>query len=645
MFMNPLAPLWRLVADARADRREAPRAPTPTVVWYRPSTWVDITAMPSHTMPPRSLGAFVRYFVAQLKTVLLLAFVLEALIAATSAFIPYLIGQLVDGMSTSTNAQTTLNQLYPLLFWGGLLVVLGRPLLVVALHAVYSFAYTPVFGNLIRRQLHGYTLQHSMSYFQNDYAGRVANKVLESGPALREAVMGSVTAVWYAGFFTISAFVLLAKTNLLLAIPAVLWLIGYAILLRHFVPQVQQVSAAHSEVHSTLVGRIVDSYTNMMTVKLFARGGHEDNYAIDILKTHTASMTRMTAKMFTMSNWLDVLNALFLGGTTALAIWLWAQGAITAGAVAMALPLVWQINNMSSWIMHQVTSIFENLGRVQEGIETIAKPIAITDATAAKPLVVSNGEVVFDKVSFHYGRTAESGRTIMENLSFTIKPGEKVGIVGRSGAGKSTLVNLLLRFYDVESGAIRIDGQNIAHVTQDSLRSHIGMVTQDTSLLHRSLRDNIRYGKPEATEAEILHAAELAQAHLFIPHMADFKGRTGLDAHVGERGVKLSGGQRQRVAIARVILKNAPILILDEATSALDSESEHAIQTALEKAMHGKTVIAIAHRLSTLQVMDRIVVMDAGKIVEDGNHAALLKRGGIYSNLWNMQSGGFLQED
>ena len=401
-----------------------------------------------------------------------------------------------------------------------------------------------------------------------------------------------------------------------------------------------KLSTTYSSHRSNFVGRVVDAYTNVLTVKLFARKKFEDSYTREGIEKVVESATRTNAVMTLMQMMLDGLNLILLTSVTGIALWQWYEGAISAGAVAMVLPLVVQLTGQSGWIMHEVTHIFEELGRVEEGIETICKPHRVTDVTDATPLKVAKGGVNFNQVAFHYGQDAG----VIENLNLTIKPGQKVGLVGRSGAGKSTIVNLLLRFYDIKSGTIKIDGQNIATVTQDSLREQIAMVTQDTSLLHRSIRDNIRYGKPNATDEEIIAAAKKAHAHEFILDLVDMQGRTGYDAHVGERGVKLSGGQRQRIAIARVILKDAPILILDEATSALDSEVEAAIQDSLATLMKGKTVIAIAHRLSTLSIMDRILVLADGDVVEDGTHDGLLKDGGKYAKLWKMQSGGFLPD-
>jgi len=427
-----------------------------------------------------------------------------------------------------------------------------------------------------------------------------------------------------------------------LALPLLIWLVFYIGALWFFVPRIKERAIANSDARSRLTGRVVDSYTNILTVKLFAHADREDGYIEQGLRTQLNAFKAQLRMITFMNVSMLALNGLLMTGTMGLGLWLWGRGNISIGALALAAGLIIRIVNMSGWIMWVVTGIFENIGQVAEGMETISRPHDVVDAPDARPLMVSRGEIRFEAIKFHYGR--ESGG-IIDNLSLTIKPGEKVGLVGRSGAGKSTLVNLLLRFYDLEGGRILIDGQDIARVTQDSLRGQIGMVTQDTSLLHRSVMDNILYGKPEASEAEAMEAAADVRAHEFILGLEDFRGRKAYAAHVGERGVKLSGGQRQRIAIARVLLKNAPVLILDEATSALDSEVEAAIQESLYALMKGKTVIAIAHRLSTIAAMDRLIILDEGAIVETGSHAELIKRGGIYAQLWARQSGGFLARE
>jgi ATP-binding cassette subfamily B multidrug efflux pump len=466
---------------------------------------------------------------------------------------------------------------------------------------------------------------------------------MQTANALRESVMASIRAAWYIVVYGVSAFVLMAASDWRLGVPTLLWFLGYIVFLRYFVPRLRDLSRASSEVRSHVMARVVDSYTNILTVKLFAKLADEDQYVREVIDEHQCAIA---AHMRIISRFIFVLsgmNAFLLVGTAAIGIVLWGQGTVSAGVVATALPLAWQIANVAGWVSWEVSGIFENIGVVQEGMLTIAVPLAGTDRAGASELKVTRGEIRFENVSFDYGRA--DGEPVLDRLDFVIRPGERVGLVGRSGAGKSTLVNLLLRFHELERGAIRIDGQDIREVTQESLRAAIGMVTQDTSLLHRSIAANIRYGRPQASDEQVRAAARKAQAHDFIVGLQDWKGREGYEAHVGERGVKLSGGQRQRVAIARVVLKDAPILVLDEATSALDSEVELAIQEQLLGLMEGKTVIAIAHRLSTIARMDRLIVLDAGRVVEDGTHEELLRSGGHYARLWRHQSGGFLPHD
>jgi ATP-binding cassette subfamily B multidrug efflux pump len=484
-------------------------------------------------------------------------------------------------------------------------------------------------------------VRQSWTFFQNDFAGRIANRVMQTGPALRESVVAATNAVWYITIYGGTALVLTGSNDLRLSIPMALWFCSYVLLLRYFVPRLRDRSREMSEVRSALTGRVVDSYTNIQTVKLFARPRDEDMVVKETVDEHTASFRKQQRVITFFGLCLATLNAMMVVGTGGMAIWLWSQGAIGVGIVAMALPLTWQIANIAGWVAQNVTAIFENVGVVQEGMRSIAVPRQMPDKPNAGMLHVEKGAVKFEDVHFGYGTT----RGVLHGINLSIAPGERIGLIGPSGAGKSTLVNLLLRFYNVETGRILIDGQDIAGVTQESVRAKIAMVTQDTSLLHRSILDNIRYGRPEATEQEVRDAAMRAHAADFIETLEDWYGRTGYEAHVGERGVKLSGGQRQRIAIARVILKNAPILVLDEATAALDSEVEAAIQEQLERLMRGRTVIAIAHRLSTIARLDRLVVLDQGRVVETGTHNELLARRGVYWRLWQRQSGGFLQEE
>jgi ATP-binding cassette, subfamily B, multidrug efflux pump len=525
----------------------------------------------------------------------------------------------------------------------------ARPGIVLLRYLVTNQALAGPFSNLIRWQSHWHVVRQSWAFFQNDFAGRISNRVMQTGPAVRESLVSSVTAIWYVVVYGITAIVMLAAADLWLAIPVVLWFGGYIGLLVYFVPRMRDRSKITSEARSALMGRIVDSYTNILTVKLFARPRDEDDYVKDAFVYHTGRFLAGQRLITAFGTLLAILNGLLVAGSGALALVLWRHGRVEVGAIAMVLPLTFQLTNMSRWIAFQITEIFEEIGVVQEGMQTIAQPLRLADRSDAGALDVRRGAIAFDNVQFGYGRAPTIGEdgvpqpySVLDGFTLNVKPGEKIGLVGRSGAGKSTVVNLLLRFFDLEGGRILIDGQDIAGLTQESLRSQISMVTQDTSLLHRSIRANIAYGRPEASDDEIVRAARLAHAEEFILDLEDWRGRRGFDAHVGERGVKLSGGQRQRIAIARVILKNAPILVLDEATSALDSEVEAAIQSSLDTLMADKTVIAIAHRLSTIARMDRLVVLDRGQIVEQGTHDELLRHDGHYAALWRRQSGGFL---
>jgi ATP-binding cassette subfamily B multidrug efflux pump len=599
------------------------------------------TAVPG-TAPPAGLAAFYWHFVRQSRGLYATLFVTGLAVALIDTVIPLFIGRLVRLME-ATDRAAAVQQALPMLLGMGALVLVGRPLVLLADSVVRNNVVVPGVTSLIRWQSHWHVVRQSWPFFQNDFAGRIANRVMQTSNAVRESVVSSIRGVWYIIAYGVSALFLMGASDWRLAVPTVLWFAGYVVFLRHFVPRVRDLSRTSSEVRSKVMGRVVDSYTNILTVKLFARARDEDAYVREVIDEHTDAIAAHMRLITRFMTTLSVLNALLLVGTGAIGITLWAQGVIDAGTVATALPLAWTIANVAGWVSWEVTSIFENIGVVQEGMETIAVPHALIDAPGARDLEVPQGAIHFEHLTYTYGR--DDGRQVLSDFDLRIQPGERVGLVGRSGAGKSTLVNLLLRFHELEQGAIRIDGQDIRAVTQESLRMAIGMVTQDTSLLHRSIAENIRYGRPGATMEQIVAAAKKAQAHEFILGLQDWKGRTGYDAQVGERGVKLSGGQRQRISIARVVLKDAPILVLDEATSALDSEVEIAIQDQLLNLMEGKTVIAIAHRLSTIARMDRLVVLEAGRIVEQGSHAELLRLGGHYAALWAHQSGGFLGED
>ena len=592
--------------------------------------------------PPAGLAAFFWHFVSQTKGLFAAMFATGLAVALIDTLIPVFIGRLVSLMEAADRA-AALREAAPALIGMAAIVLVCRPLALLADSLVRNSAVVPGVTSLIRWQSHWHVVRQSWPFFQNDFAGRIANRVMQTGNAVRECVVSSIRAVWYIAVYGVSALVLMAHADWLLAIPTALWFAGYGFFLRHFVPRMRDLAKASSELRSQVMGRVVDSYTNILTVKLFSRARDEDAYVREVIDEHTDAI-RMHMRLITrFMTTLSTMNALLLVGTAGIGMWLWGRGEVSAGVVATALPLAWTIANVAGWVSWEVTGIFENVGVVQEGMQTIAVPHQLIDAPDARVLEVSRGEIAIERLTFTYGRS--DGLAVLSDLNLVVSPGERVGVVGRSGAGKSTLVNLLLRFHEIERGAIRIDGQDIRGVTQESLRGAIGMVTQDTSLLHRSIAANIGYGRPGATREQIVSAAKKAQAHDFILGLEDWTGRRGYDAHVGERGVKLSGGQRQRIAIARVVLKDAPILVLDEATSALDSEVELAIQEQLLGLMEGKTVIAIAHRLSTIARMDRLIVLDAGRIVEQGTHAELLARGGAYATLWRHQSGGFLQNE
>jgi ATP-binding cassette subfamily B multidrug efflux pump len=603
---------------------------------------ISATASPAVGAPPEGLVAFYWHFIRQTKGWYAAMFAASLTVALLDTVIPLFIGRVVALME-APDRQAALTSALPMLLAMVALVLVARPLAILIDVSIRHNALVPGATSLIRWQSHWHVVRQSWPFFQNDFAGRIANRVMQTASSLRESAMSSIRAVWYIGVYGATAFGLMMAADWRLTVPIATWAVGYVLVLKVFVPRLRELSRVSSEGRSLVMGRVVDSYTNILTVKLFGRMRDEDAYVREAMDGHYGAMRRHLARITQFQLALTVLNALLLVGTAAIGLTLWAQGSIDAGQVATALPLAWQTVNAAGWVSWEVTSIFENIGTVQEGMQSIAVPHSGVDRPGARALEVTRGEIKFENLTFAYGRSDSA--PVVENLSLTIRPGERVGLVGRSGAGKSTLVNLLLRLHETESGRITIDGQDIAHVTQESLRKRVGMVTQDTSLLHRSIAANIRYGKPTASDAEVMAAARKAQAHDFIVTLRDWHGRTGYAAHVGERGVKLSGGQRQRVALARVILKDAPILVLDEATSALDSEVELAIQEQLLDLMQGKTVIAIAHRLSTIARMDRLVVLDAGKVVEEGTHDELLRHRGHYEKLWRHQSGGFIANE
>ncbi|MGZ5090653.1 MAG: ABC transporter ATP-binding protein [Burkholderiales bacterium] len=593
-------------------------------------------------VPPPGLMAFYWHFTRQTKRWYGFMFVTSLAVALIDTVIPLFIGKLVSLMEAS-DRHAALAASAPMLLGMVALILFVRPFVLLVDVAIRQNALLPGVTSLIRWQSHWHVIRQNLPFFQNDFAGRIASRVMQTANALRESVMSSIRGIFYIAAYGLTSLVLMAVSDWRLALPTFLWFLGYIVFLRRFVPRMRDLAKTSSEARSHVLGRIVDSYTNILTVKLFARLADEDAYVREAIDEHQGAMNAHMRLISQFMFWLAAMNAALLAGTAAIGIALWANGTLSAGVVATALPLAWQIANAAGWVSWEVTGIFENIGVVQEGMQTIAVPLSGVDKPGAVELDVPRGEIRFEDVFFSYGRSDASA--VLDRLSFTISPGERVGLVGRSGAGKSTLVNLLLRFYEPEQGRILIDGQDVAIATQESLRAAVGMVTQDTSLLHRSIAANIRYGRPDATDEQVRAAAHKAQAHEFIMGLRDWTDRTGYDAHVGERGVKLSGGQRQRIAIARVVLKDAPILVLDEATSALDSEAELAIQEQLLGLMEGKTVIAIAHRLSTIARMDRLIVLEQGRIVEQGSHDELLRLDGHYAKLWRHQSGGFLPQD
>ncbi|GGA51650.1 ABC transporter ATP-binding protein/permease [Dyella nitratireducens] len=606
--------------------------------WFE--SLIDAFKDPVDTMPPKSVGRFYVFYLRQVWPVFAVAILVGFGVAIVEVSLFGFIGRIVD-MAKGVPGKDFFAVHGRELLWMAFVALALRPLFIGVHDMLVNQAVVPSLTNRIRWQNHRYVMRQSLGFFQNDYAGRIANRIMQTGASLRESAVQIVDAIWYVAIYYGSAVVMFAHADRWLAAPLVVWLFGYVGILYIFIPRTRKRSWAASEARSKLMGRIVDGYSNILTLKLFAHTQREETYVAEAMGEQTNKLRAMTRLTTSMDIAITTLNGFLIVGTSAIAVWLWSQGKVSVGAIALSTGLVIRINNMSGWIMWVVNGIFENIGTVQDGITSIAQPRAVQDKEGAMPLEVVAGEVRFDDIHFHYGKKGG----VISGLNLKVHPGEKIGLVGPSGAGKSTLVNVLLRLYDLEGGHIVIDGTDISQVTQESLRSQIGVVTQDTSLLHRSVRDNLLYGRPDATEAQLNDAIRKARADEFIPNLVDGEDRRGLEALVGERGVKLSGGQRQRIAIARVLLKDAPILVLDEATSALDSEVEAAIQESLEVLMEGKTVIAIAHRLSTIARMDRLVVMDKGRVVETGTHAELITHGGLYARLWQRQTGGFVAAD
>ena len=591
-------------------------------------------------MPPDGFWAFVWHYARPFWPTILAAGTLAAAVALLEVSLFAFMGSLVDWLSKS-EPTTFFDEHWVNIAAMATLVLIILPILKFFYESAVHQGLMGNFAMRTRWQAHRYVLRQSLGFFQDDFAGRITAKVMQTAVASRDFVMSIAEVLLYVAIYFLGGVVAFMATDLRLSGPLLIWLAGYFAAMRFFVPRLRDISAEQADARSLMTGRIVDSYTNIATVKMFAHADREDKYAKESMDGFLDTVYRQMRLVTWLTVCLNALNALLLSSVTALSIWLWSIGSVGAGAIALTVGLVLRLQGMSHWIMWEVAGLFENVGIIQDGLKMLSRDQTVKDVSGAKNLTVDKGNIVFDSIKFHYGK--DGG--VIDNLSLEIKPGEKVGLVGRSGAGKSTLVSLLLRFYDLESGCILIDNQDVSRVSQESLRAQIGVVTQDTSLLHRSIYENIVYGKPDVSRDEVIAAARQAQADDFIADLSDLKGRTGYEAHVGERGVKLSGGQRQRIAIARVLLKDAPIIVLDEATSALDSEVEAAIQDSLTNLMSGKTVIAIAHRLSTIAAMDRLVVMDKGVIIEQGPHAELIERGGIYAELWARQSGGFLARE
>ena len=587
--------------------------------------------------PPDSVYQFCRHYSRGMEPWLLLMAFLTAITAISEALLFGILGQVVDWLSES-NPETFIEQSGSTLIGMGIFMLILIPLSNAMRSLIVHQTLMGNFPMSVRWMAHRYLLNQSYGFFQTEFSGRIATKVMQTALAVRDTVMKLLDVMLFVAIYMVTALILVASADPRLCIPLIIWLFFYIIVQRYFVPKMKKIAMVQADARSLMTGRIVDSYTNIITLKLFSHSNRESAYIRDGMSEFLNTVHPQMRLVTKLNICLWALNMSLVFSTAALGIYLWFNGSITPGAIAIVMSLAIRLTSMSHWILWEISGLFENIGTVQDGINTLSVPSKVNDKPNAIALNVNRGDIIFDSVNFSYN----TNEAVFENLDLQIPAGEKVGIVGRSGAGKSSLVSLLLRFYDIQSGAITIDGHNIEGVRQESLRSNIAMVTQDTSLLHRSVRENIMFGRPAATEEEMVVAAQKAQAHDFILSLRDNVGRRGYDAHVGERGVTLSGGQRQRIAIARVLLKDAPILVLDEATSALDSEVEAAIQLSLYQLMEGKTVIAIAHRLSTIAAMDRLIVFDEGKIIEQGTHQELLRKNGIYTKLWGHQSGGFL---
>ncbi|PKO46210.1 MAG: multidrug ABC transporter ATP-binding protein [Betaproteobacteria bacterium HGW-Betaproteobacteria-22] len=591
------------------------------------------------TPPANALWPFLWQCTQGSRGLILVMTLFTAMLGGFEAFLFAVMGKVVDWLSITTPADLWTNEGHHLFLLAGLLLL--SPVIIGVQTLIKHQTLAGNFPMLLRWNFHRLMLSQSMSFYQDEFAGRIAAKVMQTALAVRDVWFIVADIMVFVVIYFVTMVAVVGHFNLLVMLPFIAWVICYVASLSYFVPRLAKVSQNQADARALMTGRITDAYTNISTVKLFSHAGREAGYAQSAMHDFLGTVHRQMRYVSGVEVTNHLLNMLLVIATSGVALWLWTQDEVSVGGVAAATAMALRLNGISHWVMWELTSLYEQIGTAQDGVNTLSLTHQINDAADAKPLQVVAGEIKFAQVNFAYGMQ----KNVLQGLNLTIRAGEKVGLVGRSGAGKSTIVNLLLRFYDVEQGAVLIDDQDVRSVTQNSLRSQIGMVTQDTSLLHRSVRENILYGKPDATDAEMVAAAKRAEAHEFILQLRDAKGRVGYDAHVGERGVKLSGGQRQRIAIARVMLKDAPILVLDEATSALDSEVEAVIQSSLYDLMQGKTVIAIAHRLSTIAAMDRLVILDEGCIVEQGDHQTLLAKNGLYAQLWKHQSGGFLGKD
>ena len=590
--------------------------------------------------PPGNMLRFIWHYAKPFRFLLMCLLITSALISGIEVYMFNAIGNMIDWMQAS-DPSTFFDVYGSELILVAVLVLIAWPLLSLLDSALEHQGLLGNFSMQIRWRAHRYLLGQSTSFYANDFSGRIATKVMQTALSVRDSVVSVNGLVVYVVVYFSSALVIFMSNDVRLAFPLLAWLVAYIFVMRFFLPKLKSVSETQSDARSLMTGRVVDAYSNIQTVKMFSSNNAEEQYAKQSMQEMLVSVYQQMRLVTQLNTTLVTLNALLICSTMAFGVWLWTHSIVSTGAIAVAGALTLRLQAMSQWFIWELARLFEAIGTTQDGINTLSQPKLVTDAPGAPDLVVKEGSIDFDQVDFHYGKS--SG--VISDFSLSIRAGERIGVVGPSGAGKSTLVNLLLRLHDIEKGSIEIDGQNIASISQESLRSQIAMVTQDTSLLHRTIRENIIYGRPDATDGELQAAIKFAKADDFIDQLEDNEGNKGLDAKVGERGVKLSGGQRQRIAIARVILKNAPILILDEATSALDSEVEAAIQEQLEQLMQKKTVMAIAHRLSTIAKMDRLIVLEGGQIIEQGTHAELVNANGVYANLWSRQSGGFIGAD